>query len=136
MGMGHSSAVVVRACELAEAGWNAAQIARRIPKEFTGVAPAETTVRRWVDPDYAERQRTREQVGESKMRRWGWRRRLARVRALRGAGLTHASVAAVMHLDFGLDLTDRQVERLVNEKVTEQGARAALGCPAPTGGDA
>jgi hypothetical protein len=136
MGMGHSTAVVARARDLAAAGWNATDIARRIPKEFPGIAPAATTVRRWIDPDYAERQRVREQVGGPKMRRWGWRRRLDRVRALRDAGLTHRAVAAVMGLDFGLDLSEQQVESLVNEKVSEQGARAALGCPAPAGAKA
>jgi hypothetical protein len=136
MGMGHPIAVVNRARKLADAGWNAAQIARRIPTEFPGIEPAQTTVRRWVDPEYAERQKTRHRVGGSKARKWGWRRRLDRARDLRSAGLTYSAIAAVMRLDFGLDLSEQQVERLVNERITERGARAVLGCPAPTGGEA
>jgi hypothetical protein len=136
MGMGHPIAVANRARELAQAGWTATQIARRIPTEFPGVEPAPTTVRRWIDREYAERQRSDRRMGGAKTRRWGWRRRLERVRDLRSAGLSYRSVAAVMRLDFRIDLSERQVERLVNEKVGEEAARAALGCPAPTGGEA
>jgi hypothetical protein len=127
MGMGHPIAVVNRAKELAEAGWTAAQIARQIPKEFVGVAPAETTVRRWIDPDYAERQRQSDRTGGIQTRRWGWRRRLARIRELRDAEVGFDAITKLLHLDFGLALGREQVERIARGEVSTEAIRRNLG---------
>jgi len=127
MGMGHSTAVVARARELAAAGWNAADIARRIPIEFPGVTPAATTVRRWIDDDYAERQRLREQTGGVQTRRWGWRRRLARIRQLRDADVAFDAIVKLARLDFGLDLSTQQVEKVARGETSDAGARRLLG---------
>lgn len=127
MGMGHSTAVVSRARELADAGWNAADIARRIPNEFPAVTPAATTVRRWIDADYAERQRMREQTGGVQTRRWGWRRRLARIRQLREADVAFDAIAKLIRLDFGLDLSKLQLERIARGECTEFATRRLLG---------
>lgn len=127
MGMGHPSNVVARAKVLAEAGWTAAQIARRIPSEFPGIAPAETTVRRWIDPDYAERQREHCRTGGAETRRWGWRRRLARIRQLREAGIGFDAIAKLAHLDFDLDLSKRQLQAITRGEYTDFATRQLLG---------
>lgn len=127
MGMGHPIAVVARARELAEAGWTAAQITRRIPQEFTGIAPAGTTVRRWIDADYAERQRMTDLTGGVQTRRWGWRRRLARIRELREAEISFDAITKLLHLDFGISLSCLQVERIARGELTTDGTRRLLG---------
>jgi hypothetical protein len=127
MGMGHSIAVVNRAKELAEAGWTVAEITRRLPDEFMGIEPAETTVRRWVDADYAERQRQSDRTGGVQTRRWGWHRRLARIRELREAGIGFDAITKLLHLDFDLPLDCQQVERIHRGEFSAETTRRYLG---------
>lgn len=127
MGLDHPSNVVARARELGEAGWNAAQITRRIPQEFPGSKPARTTVRRWIDPDYALRQRESWRSGGVQTRRWGWSRRLRRIRELRDAEIPFDAITKLVRLDFGLDLDRRQIEHLARGETSDDGARQILG---------
>jgi hypothetical protein len=64
--------------------------------------------------------------------RWGWRRRLLRIRELKEIGLRFEDIAKVARLDFGVDLSPRQLERLARREVGEDFARAILNCPRPS----
>jgi hypothetical protein len=130
--------VITRARQLGAAGWNAAKVRQVLSKEFPDHAPTLTTVSRWIDPDYAERQRECVRQGRYRMgadpesHRWGWRRRVQRIRELKEIGLRFEDVAKVARLDFGLKLSPRQVERLARGEVGEDFARAVLNCPRPS----
>lgn len=53
----YTAPMVDRARRLADDGWTATAISRRLKAEF-GQGPSRDTVRAWVDPDAAERMRT------------------------------------------------------------------------------
>jgi hypothetical protein len=112
MGMGHSSATVKRACELHKAGFRCGQISGLLETEM-GVRPHEVTVRRWVDPDYAEAQRERRSIGGTQARRAGWKPRLKRLRDLQGVGVPYPAIAKVANLDFGLSLSEHDVREVL-----------------------
>jgi hypothetical protein len=132
MGRSHDAALMVRARELYEAGWKCGQISRLLASEF-GVQPHEVTVRRWVDPDYAEAQKRSTRTSEPAMRKWGWKSRLRRLRQLRGIGLSCSATAAVLALDFDVDLTESQVEAIAKETCSDRTMKRLL---APEGASA
>lgn len=108
---GYPVAVVKRARELYEAGWtNCSELARILARE-TGQAPNPTTIRKWVDPDYAEVCRARRQIGgiSGPNREKTWQLRLRRVRELRGIGLSFRDIAALISHDFDVSLSTEQV---------------------------
>lgn len=111
MGRSHDAALMARARELHQAGWKCGEISRLLDSEF-GVKPHEVTIRRWVDPDYAEAQKRSTRTSEPAMRKWGWKSRLRRLQQLRAVGLSCSAVVAVLALDFDVDLTERQVEAI------------------------
>lgn len=94
-----------------DAGWSALAVAKLL-----GAAP--TTVRRWTDPEYAERHRVQQSDSAYRRRQaspaFGRRHfrletRIRRMADLRSAGLAYTDVAKVMQLDFGVELTPEQV---------------------------
>lgn len=117
--------VVTRAREHSEAGWKPGKIALLLKKEF-GLTISVVTVRRWVDPDYADRQRRSQDQSEWK-NRWGWKRRLRRIRELRDAEITFDAIAKLLRLDFDLDLSKTQVERLARGELSSEATRRLLG---------
>jgi hypothetical protein len=125
--------VITRARQLGGAGWKSAEVRRILAEEFPDHSPTLTTVTRWIDGDYAERQRECVRRGRCRMaKHWGWRRRLQRLRELREAGLRFPEIVKVARLDFGVDLEARQVESLVRGDASEAFARSALKCPRPS----
>jgi hypothetical protein len=130
---GYPMPIITRAREHGAAGWKAAEVRRLIGEEFPDHTPTLTTVSRWIDSDYAERQRECCRHGRATMaHRWGWRRRVRRIRELRDAGLRFPEVVKVLRLDFGLDLTLVQVEKLARGEFGEDFARLVLNCPRPS----
>ena len=104
----HSVQAMVRARELAAAGWHDAAIVRLLADE--GISVTKTTVRRWVDPEYDERRRVAVNACNRERRAQGARLRLtgqtdeykfARLCALRAVGISHTQIGRVMELDFG-----------------------------------
>jgi hypothetical protein len=104
--------MAARACELRIAGWTIPQIERLLVDEF-GSCPSETTIRKWTDPGFHERvtaaQRERRRRRESATHsgrfpsnfttftdEFKW----ARVRSLRGLGVSYEAIARVMSFDF------------------------------------
>lgn len=112
MGRSYPTSTMTRARELHEAGWLCGQIADILDSEI-GAKPSEVTIRRWVDPDYAEAQRASQRTGGERTRKWGWRLRLRRALDLRSAGLSYSAIAKLFALDFGLSLSVSQVEAIV-----------------------
>lgn len=132
MGMGHPSNVVARARTLHEAGWRCGEIPAILHREL-GVCPHEVTVRRWIDPDYAEAQKLSKERSGRQMRKWGWRSRLRRLRELREIGLSFSAIAALMSHDFGLELSERQAEAIAKGTCIEATVKRLLapeGCTA------
>jgi hypothetical protein len=117
-----------RARELHGAGWgNCSEIARILEREM-GRRPGQTTIRRWVDEDYAEVVRTRQRRGGvcGPARQKTWHLRLARIEALHEIGLTHMGVAKVASLDFDLELGEDDIGFLVRGEVSDEGVRRLL----------
>lgn len=114
----YSSRVVAQARSLAEAGWEPGEIRNILHKEI-GRRPTLETVRCWVDEAYADRRRRAFAAQKRKERRERgvtWLPQCAntdtkchRMFALREAGLPNTSIAAVMKLDYGVELTHHQV---------------------------
>lgn len=128
MAAGYPSSFPVRARELHRSGWeNCSEIARILEREM-GRCPGQTTIRRWVDEDYAEVVRMRQRRGGvcGPARQKTWHLRLARIEALHGIGLTHDAVAKVASLDFDLELTEDDVGHLVRGEVSDEGVRRLL----------
>jgi len=123
----HSSAMVGRARELRDAGWQVRRIRDLLAREFDGHAPSVNTVWCWVEPDAALRQAAakrrldrRDRAATASFSFPGRRSpvwKLGRMHALRAAGLSCVKIAAVMALDFGDDLDPREVRRALE---TEQ----------------
>jgi hypothetical protein len=124
----YSTAYVTRARELYGAGWtNCTEIARILEREM-GRRPGQTTIRRWVDPDYAEVVRTRQRRGGvcGPARTNTWRLRLARIMDLQGIGLTYDAIARVVSHDFELELDEDQVGFLLRGEASDEGAGRLL----------
>lgn len=129
MGMGHRTALVTRAKELYAAGWRCGEIRQVLAREM-GACPAEATIRRWVDPEYAEAQRESQRTGASAARKWGWKNRLARIHTLAEIGLEHGAIAKVVNHDFSLGLSTQAVRFLLEGRV-DTGKVKSLLSPAP-----
>lgn len=102
----HTSSMMVLARSMYGDGdaWTPTQIAGYLTGQGTPVD--RITVRRWVDPVFAE-QRRREQRAAARRRRTRVRSGplLTRMRDLRSAGMPFASIAIVLRVDWGVDLT-------------------------------
>lgn len=94
--------------------WQITQIRNYLRDEFDASTLTIGTVRRWVIPSYDDEQR-----------RWNtesYRRRaprpdgpdVARLRALRVAGLSYPSLAIVANLDYGTILTGEELRHAFN----------------------
>lgn len=104
----------------ADDAWSVYAIARYLTGK--GYPVSERTVRRWIDPEYAERDRERNR-GRSRSRARAKRGTLTRVRvlddeALRvrigvlgGAGLDKYAIAKVLRIDHAVTLRPAEVER-------------------------
>lgn len=106
-----------------------------------GPVPSWSTVRRWVDDDYAQAVRLKNRLGARTGRRVPAETvvpfLLRRMTDLRAAGLSFADIAAVLRLDLGLRLTDNQVRYIVRGQTSREsvalllkGQRARSGRPA------
>lgn len=121
----YSMEVVRVAKEMDAGGWTATQIARYF-KRTRNLEVHRNTVRRWVDPGYDEMHRASNMASYRRHQEQRSRAkpppvltapvedRLDRLRDLRGAGLSLASTALVMNLDYGLGLDAGQVRHLTN----------------------
>jgi hypothetical protein len=115
-GSGYPSTVVARAVELGDAGWSAYAIPGHLEKEF-GVRPQDSTVRRWLDPRIAERERRRTRQKERARRQQiGMRmivvdddRKLELMRRLDDEGMSVAAVAKALRVFTGDSITYHQV---------------------------
>jgi hypothetical protein len=123
---GYPIQVVTRARELHAAGFDSpTEIARIIARESEQkVQPSRNSVRRWIDPDYAEAEREKKRKGKPQCakRRKAWRMRLDRMRELReDVGLSFESIAALVSHDFpGVSISDQQAERILGGQLTER----------------
>lgn len=119
----HTVQTVTRARELHEAGWSVGRVVRLLKRELD-IEVSEITVRRWVDPDFADqmrrwgRQHTRRQRHHTATFRFpgvrtsAWKH--ARMRALRDdAGLSAAAISRLMTFDFGEPISERTVRRVL-----------------------
>ncbi len=103
-----------------ERAWSAYAISNYLTRN--GYAVSEWTVKRWIDPGYAERERER-QRGRMRASARAKRGTLTRVRvldaqaldarahALHAAGLSCAAVCKVLKLDHDVDISEHQVRR-------------------------
>jgi hypothetical protein len=129
MAASYPSTYPTRAKVLFDSGWtNCSELARLLEAEL-GRRPAHSTIRRWVDPDFAEVVRIRQRRGGicGPTRRLSAELRLERLLALAGAGLADLDVARVLNLDFGLRLTADNVEYLRDAEPSAAVAKRLLG---------
>lgn len=104
--------------ELWERGRSIEEIRQRVAP-YAGATPSWAAVRRWVDDDYAEAIRLKNRL---RMRKGTQHCETAsevvakRVMALRQAGLSFTSIAAVLRLDFGIEVTSEQVRWAVRDR--------------------
>lgn len=119
----YPASMVAKARSLAEGGWRPAQIRRLLADEHERV-PTLSTVIHWVDETEARKHRDAQRNIMRKAGAKGSLRlpqnrssvwRMARMRALRDAGLSHQAVATVMSFDFpDFPVTRREVERALD----------------------
>jgi hypothetical protein len=124
----YPSTYPAKAREHFEAGWtNCTEIARKLEREL-GRRPGQSTVRRWVDPDYAEVVRMRQRRGGvcGPSRRTTASMRLDRLASLTGLGLSLADVAKVANFDFGTSLTGSDVEFLLGAEFSDRDLKRLL----------
>lgn len=111
-GAGHSTATVLAAKRLVHHGYSAYAVAKHLNVD-------RCTVKRWTDPQFAERARkasarsnTRKyHSGHAKVivKRVSNEGKWQRIKDLRKLGLSYRHVAGLMNFDFDLNLTDEQV---------------------------
>lgn len=126
--------LLAEAQRLSDGGWNPAEITRILRRNGSPVS--EPTVRRWVDPEYAARQRewnrraqALHRVRENPPRFITVLRRQptreyaeARAKALvQVAGLTPGMAARAMTFDFDEPWTDHRVRTLVGRRAHRDG---------------
>jgi hypothetical protein len=121
--------MVAQARRMADAGWEIGEI-RKILARDCGLdsPPAFETVRTWVDDDYAaSRRKTYAAQKRAQRRNRGvtWLpqhakadTKLHRMDVLHGAGLSPRSIAAVMEVDYGVQISPHAVRRYVVERAT------------------
>ena len=110
--------LAVRAREHFEAGWKLSEIVRLIEREY-GRRPNWRTVKSWVDPEWADRQKEKMRPVERRRReRHGERRprtdlsdefKLARMRDLRDRGISYHAIGQVAAVWWGEELNVEQV---------------------------
>jgi hypothetical protein len=101
----------------------------RVALQKRGHCPSRNTVKRWVDPDFAEATRRGKRRGgrPGPHPRKTWRRRLERMQELRDLGVSYPSIAAVMSNDFeGVELDGRQVRSIFQGDVNEANIQRLL----------
>jgi hypothetical protein len=112
----HTSSMMVLARSMYGDGdaWTPTQIAGYLTAQ--GTPMDRITVRRWVDPVFAE-QRRREQRDAARRRRTRVRTGplLTRMRDLRCAGMPFSSIAIVLRVDWGVDLTPDAVRYYIRK---------------------
>jgi hypothetical protein len=122
-GIRYTSAHKIRAEELRRGGWAVSGIVRALEREM-GVAPTETTVRCWVDPEYrrkAERRNAKNKRAKA-IRTKGIKgrpvsRELAneRIAEMRRRGVSIESIGIVAGIWFLEPLSQQQVRRRLLE---------------------
>lgn len=126
---GYPAKYAIRARELAEANWSLTDIANILGREF-GQRPSVPSVRRWIDPDYAETERFARARGghlKPRQRRKMWRLVYDRMCELRfEAGLGATAIAKLLTHDFGADVTPEQVRHMTEGNVSERTMRRQL----------
>ncbi|HEY4452342.1 MAG TPA: hypothetical protein VGN13_12205 [Solirubrobacteraceae bacterium] len=125
----YTSKIIARASEHVAAGWTVARTIDLLESEF-GSRPHATTVRLWTDEKYAKRHRAANRARSR--RRWRethplapiqrttgeWR--LARMRQLRDAGLSHEAIGVVAGVWWGQELSGDTVARKLRQKLTRR----------------
>ena len=120
----YTAPTIARAREHYEAGWKLSEITVLIERE-TGRRPHWRTVKAWVDPKWASRQRKRMRPVErrSQERRHGRRFRemsqdwkLARMRELHDRGLSFFGISVVASVWWGEVLSEDTVARRLRRK--------------------
>lgn len=126
--------VVMRARELCEAGWTPTEAARILAEE--GVSVTHHTIRRWVNPESAERvsQRVRDNHRAGRWRRpWTFKLggnkasaeyQAAFVARLRDEGVTWQNVARCCRVVFGGRYDSRKVQDMYRRHVAREAQRA------------
>ncbi len=97
----HDSQTVARVVAMAEAGWLPAQIQRALAK--ADIRVSQTTIKVWIDPEYAERRRRSQRIKRRDERSGA--PLLNRMRRLYDAGLSFPSIAIVMSVEEGIPMT-------------------------------
>ena len=110
-------------------GWSPYRIRKAIIGRGYDPAPAEHTIRTWVDDDYRDehlkRGRSYRPAGPARQRAWALR--LSRMEELRRVGLSYRAIAALMTHDFkDVDVTADQAERILKGKVSGRTIRRLL----------
>lgn len=112
----YPASVMLRAKDLREGGWSLRGI-QQLLKEETGFAPTDHTILYWTDPDFRRRdlaRRRRRRSPRTVPGRLGSPlasedQKLERMQALRQHNLSFRSIAEVMALDFGDQISEEQV---------------------------
>lgn len=116
--------------KLGEQGYRTSQALALLGKMGVDPLPARETVKRWLDPDFAEADRMRQRKGllpgPQPQRKWTWQRKLQRLHQLSGLGISYEAVARVMNHDYGLTLTCDQVRRIENGTTSSDDSLRAL----------
>jgi len=108
---------------LGEQGYRVCDARAAVAKLGVDPLPAERTIKRWLDPDFAEADRMSQRRGRlpgpQPRKRWTWQRKLERLRELRALGISLAAVAKVMNHDYALRLTPENVRHLIADDYPE-----------------
>jgi hypothetical protein len=119
---GYPISVVNTARKMHEAGWGPTFIRRALARD--GINVADVTIKRWVDEDYAERQRAAHRARQARKRAEQARftthgasdeYRMALMRRLRAEGLSCTAIGKVSGVLFDKPLTDGQVRYALGE---------------------
>jgi hypothetical protein len=119
--------VIEFARRLADRGADCSRVRTALAKR--GYSPSRNTVKRWIDPDFAEATRRGKRRGgrPGPHPRKTWRRRLERMEELRALRISYRSIAALMTHDFEhVELTENQVRAIFNGQTSERTIRQLL----------
>jgi hypothetical protein len=104
---------------LHEEGYRLFEIEAALKRQ--GYTPSMYTIRRWTHPEVVDYDRARRRRPPRRIvRSSGWFIKLARMKQLRDAGCSYASVTIVMNLDFGLSLTSDQVRYMLLGRTSKE----------------
>lgn len=79
---------------------------RRVLAE-RGIVVTNRTIRFWADDEQSERHRRRGKLHKRQ------KALLTRMRTLRAAGMTHKGVCVVLRVDYGIDVSDDVVQKVL-----------------------